>query len=163
MNWYVLYVKARQEKLVAQMLQNINIEVFCPFISETRQWSDRQKQVEVPLFKSYVFVRLEEKNRHSVFTVPGIVRYLFWLGRPAVVREEEIVAIKKWLQNDRVEEIRVSRLASGQEIVFKEGLLRNKKAVIHEIGTNRIRLILQELNMVLTIKVKDVEQQLARY
>ena len=95
MNWYVLYVQSRKEKKVAEMLQEMKVQVYCPHIKEIRQWSDRKKTIESPLFKSYVFVRLQDRERQLVFGVPGVVRYLFWLGKPAVVRDEEIQAIKK--------------------------------------------------------------------
>ncbi len=90
MTWFVLYVKPQNEIKVGKALTALGIEVFCPTKKEVRQWSDRKKTVEVPLFKSYVFVKLEAQNRNQVFSVPGVVRYLFWLGKPAVVRDEEI-------------------------------------------------------------------------
>jgi len=161
MNWYVLYVRPRQEKQVAQLLKSIGVEVYCPLVKETRQWSDRKKQVEVPLFKSYVFVRLAENNRCKVFEVPGIVRYLFWLGKPAMVRDVEIETIKEWLTNDKVANIRVSRLEPGQEIIIGQGLLKDKKATIQKVGKSRVCLILKELNMIINIKVKEIEHQLA--
>ena len=67
MNWYVLYTKSRNEKLVAERLKEIGIETYCPVLKKVKQWSDRKKVVEEPLFKSYVFVRLEEHNRKDVF------------------------------------------------------------------------------------------------
>ena len=83
MSWFVLQVKPQQEKKVADILKEMNIEMYCPMITETRVWSDRNKEVETPLFKSYVFVNLTEKYRGIVFGVPGVIRYLFYLFREA--------------------------------------------------------------------------------
>ena len=156
MNWYVLYVQSRKEKKVAEMLQEMKVEVYCPHIKEIRQWSDRKKTIESPLFKSYVFVRLQDRERQLVFGVPGVVRYLFWLGKPAVVRDEEIQAIKKWLEEDEVEEITLSKLVPGDELHIKNGILKNQKAVIQEVGKTRIRLVLAGLGVVVNGKIKDV-------
>lgn len=156
MNWYVLYVQSRKEKKVAEMLQEMKVQVYCPHIKEIRQWSDRKKTIESPLFKSYVFVRLQDRERQLVFGVPGVVRYLFWLGKPAVVRDEEIQAIKKWLEEDEVEEITLSKLVPGDELHIKNGILKNQKAVIQEVGKTRIRLVLAGLGVVVNAKIKDV-------
>ena len=89
MNWYVVYTKPRWEKKVVEQLNQKGIECYCPLITQVRQWSDRKKKVDVPLFNSYVFVHLEESDRNSVFLSSGVVRYLFWLGKLAVVRAIE--------------------------------------------------------------------------
>lgn len=156
MKWYVLYVQSRKEKKVAEMLQEMQIEVYCPIVKEIRQWSDRKKTVENPLFKSYVFVRLQDRERKVVFGVPGVVRYLFWLGKPAIVRDEEIKTIKEWLENDNVEEITLSKLIPGDELHIKNGILKDQRAVIREVGKKRIRLVIQGLGIVVNAKIKDV-------
>lgn len=75
MNWYVIYTKPKWEKKVAEQLADAGIECYCPLITQVRQWSDRKKKVVVPLFNSYVFVRLEDCDRNLVFQSPGAVRY----------------------------------------------------------------------------------------
>ena len=95
--WHVLYTKPRNEKKVAERLTAAGYTVYCPLQKVRRQWSDRVKVVEEPLFKGYLFINIEEKTRDEVFSLPGTVRYLFWLRRPAVVRDSEIHTIQKWL------------------------------------------------------------------
>jgi transcription antitermination factor NusG len=94
MNWYVVYTKPKWEKKVAERLNEIGVITYCPLVTKISQWSDRKKIVSVPLFNSYIFVQIEEKNRNRVFEIPGAVRYLFWLGKPATVRNSEIEAIQ---------------------------------------------------------------------
>ena len=67
------------KKKVAELLQKNGVEVFCPLVKLKKNWSDRKKIVEAPLFKSYVFVNLSEKDRNVVFNLPGVIRYIFWL------------------------------------------------------------------------------------
>ncbi|MEP2237757.1 MAG: transcription termination/antitermination NusG family protein [Maribacter sp.] len=71
-NWYVLYVKPKNEKKVAERLSAHQVDVYCPMIKEVKQWSDRKKTIEVPLFSSYVFVNISECERQKVFDVPEI-------------------------------------------------------------------------------------------
>ena len=73
MNWYVVYTKPKWEKKVAEQLINSGIECYCPLITQVRQWSDRKKKVEVPLFNSYVFVQLPDAERNKVFQSVGVV------------------------------------------------------------------------------------------
>jgi transcription antitermination factor NusG len=155
-NWYVLYVKPNNEKKVAENLAKNQIEVYCPMFKELRQWSDRKKKVESPFFKSYVFVRLLDAERNLVFAVPNIVKYLFWLGKPAVIREEEMDTLKKWLSNDRVEEYKISKFEPGKRLSVSMGSLKNQKAIVQEVSNTRVRLIIEGLGIVLNMKIKDL-------
>lgn len=155
-NWYVLYVKPKNEKKVAQRLSALQVEVYCPMIKEVKQWSDRKKTIEVPLFKSYVFINISEGERQRVFDVPGVVRYLYWLGKPAVVRDIEMETLKKWLTDDTVENYSLTKLESGDKVAIKYGALKDKKAQIIEIGKTRVRLILEGMGVVLNMKIKDL-------
>ena len=74
--WYVLYTMPRNEKKVAQRLSEAGYIVYCPLQKVRRQWSDRTKVVEEPLFKSYLFIQIEDSRRDEVFSFPGTVRYI---------------------------------------------------------------------------------------
>ncbi|SHG17198.1 Transcription antitermination factor NusG [Salegentibacter echinorum] len=156
MPWYVLRSKPQHEIKSAKILEKLGIEVFCPVITEIRQWSDRKKKVITPLFKPYLFVRLDAAERNKVFEAPGILNYMFWLGKPAVVREDEIETIKSWLSNDAYEEFEVGAFKPGEEIEIKTGKMANKKAIIKEVGTKRLKLILPDLGWTLSTKIQDV-------
>ena len=121
MNWYVVYTKPKWEKKVAEKLTQIGIECYCPIITQVKQWSDRKKKIEVPLFNSYVFVQLQEGDRNSVFQIAGVVRYLFWLGKPAIVRDEEIKSIKDSLKASNIAEVSVSSIQVGDRIKLESG------------------------------------------
>ena len=79
--WKVIYCSSRQEKKVKIYLEQRGVIHYLPLINKLRIWSDRKKWVEMPLFNSYVFVHLEEKDRPLVFQSPGAVRFLFWLQK----------------------------------------------------------------------------------
>jgi transcription antitermination factor NusG len=96
--WFVLCTKPKNELKVTSRLTKIGIEVYTPTKVEVRQWSDRKKKVTIPLLPSMVLVRLLEKEVNLVFDVPGAVRFLFEHGKRATVLNEEVLAMKRYLQ-----------------------------------------------------------------
>tara|TARA_B110000503_G_C7080585_1_gene384957 strand:- start:733 stop:1194 length:462 start_codon:yes stop_codon:yes gene_type:complete len=151
MNWHVLYTKPKWEKKTAEQLIKIGINCYCPTVVKVRQWSDRKKKVEVPLFNNYIFVQLDEKDRNNVFISPGVVRYLFWLGKHAVVKDFEINTIKEWLTVDNTE-VSVSAYKIGQKVKLDSGVFSEQYAVVKDITKTHYVLILESLGCVLKIK-----------
>ena len=154
--WYVLKVRANYEKKVAERLVKMDVQVYCPLVKEVRFWSDRKKTVETPLIKSYVFIKCREKDRAIAFSVPGVERYLLWLGRPAIVREEEIAVLKDWMQNDTVEELVHAKLQLGNRVTIQRGLLKNQEGIVRHVGRNRVSLVLEGMGIVVNAKLKEV-------
>lgn len=154
MNWYVVYTKPKWEKKVAEQLKKNGIECYCPLIMQVRQWSDRKKKVEVPLFNSYVFVQLPESDRNLVFQSVGVVRYLFWLGKPAIVRDEEIKIIKKGFEDSNICEISVAPFQVGDKIKLDSGPFSTQTAIVQEVNNTHYVLVLESLGCVLKMKFK---------
>jgi transcriptional antiterminator RfaH len=155
MNWYVVYTKPKWEKKVAEQLTKNGIECYCPLVVQVRQWSDRKKKVEVPLFNSYVFVQLSEADRNAVFNSPGVVRYLFWLGKPAIVRDEEIEVIKNWLDSGADSDISVAKYKVGDTVEVESGPFMTQKAIVQEVNSNNYILVLESLGCVLKMKINN--------
>lgn len=154
MNWYVIYTKPKWEKKVAERLTQVGVECYCPLITKVQQWSDRKKKVEIPLFNSYVFVQISDTDRNSVFQIPGVVRYLFWLGKPAIVRDEEINIIKNSLKASNIADISVTSLQVGDKIKLDSGAFNNQNAIVQEVSNTHYILILETLGCILKIKYK---------
>ncbi len=150
MPWYVLYTKSRQEKKVTEGLNLLGVNAYCPVVTTMKQWSDRKKKVEEPLIKSYVFVNLEESNRDIVFEVPGVVRYLFWLGKPAVVRAIEIEALKKSLEGI-VASFEVSAIQKDTIYKIPEGPFQGFEGIVKNINATTIQLLLVDLGFLITL------------
>ncbi len=150
MPWYVLYTQPRQEKKVAEGLQKIGVESFCPLVTVMKQWSDRKKKVQLPLINSYVFVNIEENNRDVVFVVPGIVRYLFWLGKPAVVRAIEIEVLRDSLEGI-VDSFSIKSLQKDSHITIEEGPFKGFEGIVKYLNKNSMQLLLTDLGFLVTI------------
>ena len=98
-HWHALYVRSRAEKKVCSRLEETGVEVFLPLVTNVKQWSDRRKKVEEPLFKSYIFVRSCEKERYKILQVEGIMHFVMFEQKPAVVPENQILAIKNYISD----------------------------------------------------------------
>lgn len=151
MKWFVIYTKPQFEIKVEQTLQSIGIRAYCPVYKQIKQYSDRKKKVLKPLLRSYVLVNINDKDRDKVFSVPGVVRYLFWLGKPAIVREEEIELMKNNLSGI-YESITVSDLKKGDAYSIIEGPLKGQVGQVVDLFKNKIKLELPSLGMLVTLK-----------
>jgi transcriptional antiterminator RfaH len=154
MPWFAIYTRPKNEKKVVEGLEKIGVEVYCPMITQVKQWSDRKKKVETPLINSYVFVNLEENNRNIVFDVPGVVRYLFWLGKPAIIQEQDIQVLKDSLKGI-IASIEIKGLQPGDVITIPTGPFQGKEGIISQVVKNKIRLILKELGVLITISKEE--------
>ena len=130
--WFVVYTKPRNEIKVSQRLSVLGVENYTPTRIEVRQWSDRKKKIEVPLLPSMVLVSLNEKEVNKVFEVAGAVRYLFEKGKRAEVSNEEVLAMKYYLDNSY--HSNKEELAIGETV--KVPLLEEEATVIAVKGKN---------------------------
>ena len=151
--WFVIYTKANQEIKVTEQLNEIGISCYCPTVTIIKQYSDRKKKILKPLIPSYVFVFTEERRRNDVFSVFGVVRYMFWLGKPAVVREKEIELMKQYL-NGEFQSVSLTNFTKGQIHKISEGIFKGKIGRVIEIQKNKIKLQLESLGMILILRLK---------
>ena len=98
-NWFVLYTKPKSELKVLEHLTDLGIEAYTPTKIKVRKWSDRKKKVTVCLLPSMVLVCLQENEVNKVFEVPGVRRYLFFHGERARVTNDEVLAMKHYIEN----------------------------------------------------------------
>ena len=150
MKWFVLYTKPNYELKVAQGINTLGINAYCPTFTQIKHYSDRKKKVQKPLLPSYVLVQLSEQDRPKVFAIPGVVRYLFWLGKPAEVREEEIKLLKSNLKGN-YEDALISKLAKGKEYTIPSGPLKGRKGTVLDVLKNKLRLELPSLGLFVTL------------
>jgi transcription antitermination factor NusG len=93
--WFALLVRASREKTASLLLENAGYECFLPTSKYSRCWSDRIKEVEVPLFPGYLFCRMNPHNRLPVLMTPGVIQIVGVGKSPIPVEEEEIAAIQR--------------------------------------------------------------------
>ncbi|RNI35415.1 UpxY family transcription antiterminator [Hanamia caeni] len=149
-NWYAVYTKPRWEKKVAAMLLEKGIENYCPINKVIRQWSDRKKMVMEPVFKGYVFVKLEENKKWQVKDVNGILNFVYWLGKPAVIRDEEIDTIRKFLNEFEDVQVEPKGVVVNSEVRIRQGVLMNYHGIVVEVLGNRAVVKIETLDIQLS-------------
>lgn len=157
--WYAVYTRPRWEKKVAANLAEKGIPHYCPLNKVHKQWSDRIKVVHEPLFKGYVFVQIDEKHKWDIKKIDGILNFVHWLGKPAVVKEEEINTIRKFLQEFEDVEVRNASLETSDNVYVKQGLLMNYKGIVLEVMGNKARVKIESMGLQLSalFDVKNLE------
>ena len=166
--WNVLYTTPRAEKKVYDRLMELGIETYLPLYKTIRQWSDRKKKVEVPLFNSYIFVRSPEKQRFEILSVYGVVRYLYYLGKPAIIRQKEIDGIRRFLNQTEGYKITVE---VGDKVEIASGVMEGVFGEVIRVGKDKLVLQIEQLGMNLVAEVdrdmvkkktKKIEEQKAK-
>lgn len=149
--------KAKKREKAAAKLEELGLETYCPVLKTKRKWSDRWKWVEQPLFSSYVFVHLSEKERSRVFEVPLVLRYLYWQKKPAVVRVAEIEALQRWLGAYAHEAISVSPFKPNQKVKIESGALMEREATVKEVRGQKLVLVLEGLGAEVVVDLSKTQ------
>jgi len=144
-NWYVVYTKPRWEKKVYTLLTDKNIEAYCPLNKVRRKWSDRIKWVEEPLFKSYVFVKVAAEELTEVRMISGVVNFVYWLGKPAIVKNKEIEIIRKFLNDYEEVWTEPIELQKDARVVITRGAFMDKEARVVKVTHNKVRVLIESI------------------
>jgi transcription antitermination factor NusG len=122
-HWYVAYVRSRSEKKVAERLTKNGIDHYLPLIKTIRQWSDRKKMVSIPLFNGYIFLYCTAQQLSEIRLISGVVNYIYHEGKPAVMPEKEITAIKQFLDTGIAMEAIPDHFSPGEQVRITFGPL----------------------------------------
>ena len=153
-NWYAIRVKSRSEKKVFSDLKDQEITGYLPMQRKLRQWSDRKKWVEVPLISGYVFVNISRKEYENVLRTPNVVCYIYFEGKAAIIRQEDIDVLKRMLgQSDIEVEITHDQLKPGQIVEIIAGPLCGMTGELIEFhGKHKVALRIQPLGYTVLVE-----------
>jgi transcription antitermination factor NusG len=147
--WLAVYTRPRWEKKVNQLLTEKGLECYCPLNKIRRKWSDRVKIVEEPLFKSYVFVKVNDDDRTAVRMTNGAINFVYWDGKPAIIKEKEIIAIKRFLNEyENVEALPID-LKVNQRVRVTNGTLMDQEGKVLDIRRKTARVAIDSLGYIL--------------
>jgi transcription antitermination factor NusG len=151
---FAVYTKPRWEKKVNKLLEQKRIECWCPLRKIEKQWSDRKKIVEEPLFTSYVFVHIDDTERTPVLMTDGVLNFVYHVGKPAVIRDEEIDIIKKYL-SEKQASVSVQSLNSLDEntrIKVNHGVFMDTTGTVLKGGKKKVFVKLESLDQVMIVE-----------
>jgi len=157
--WYAVYTKPRWEKKVADLLSRKKIENYCPLNKVERMWSDRRKIVMEPLFTSYVFVYVSEAEHLEIRKTDGVINFVYFIARPAVIRTEEIEIIRQFLSD--YDNVKLDKTTVNQDdhVMVTDGAFMHMEGNVLELRNKTIIVKLPSLghNLVAKIKRTDVK------
>ncbi len=119
-NWYIIYTKPKCERKVSMALAKKKIENFYPLNARQVKDSRRSKLIYEPLFQSYVFANIEDMRIPLLWQIDGIVSLVYWKGQPAIVKSEEIEAIKDFTASHYDIRMERSHVNAAQEAAAEE-------------------------------------------
>ncbi len=127
--WFALYTRSRHEKAAERELNKKGFETFMPLISVMRQWSDRRKTVEEPLFKSYLFVKTSLSQKFSVLNTFGVVNMVHNGTEPIEVAEKDLLAVRKFVEQD-IQVDPFPYLKEGQRVYVRSGPFKGTEGFV---------------------------------
>lgn len=152
--WYALYVKSRTEKKVAAEFVAQGIDYYLPIQKVLKQWSDRRKWVEEPLFRSYIFVRIELDDYYKVLQTPNAVKYISFEGKAVVVPSPQIEAIKYFLNEKDPENPEFQSWTKGKKVEIVSGSLVGLIGELVDVnGKNKVSIEIEALNRTILLQI----------
>lgn len=153
MYWYIYYTYPKVERILRDYFNKANFEVFLPLHKVKRQWSDRVKVLEVPLFTNYIFIKSDKHDIYNIIKHPKIIKYVAFGGCPAYLKEDELCLIKKITNNCHNIEIDPT-IRTGDMVKIKSGSLKGLTGILLEKkGSKRFGIRIYELNQTLSIEI----------
>ncbi|MGB4973377.1 MAG: UpxY family transcription antiterminator [Cyclobacteriaceae bacterium] len=153
-NWYAFYTKSRHEKKVSDLLLRRGYEVFLPMQKVMRQWSDRKKKVEVPLFNSYIFVNTHEHLIPEVLQVPGISWSIRHNDKPAMLHPKEYDLINRFLSTGlTIEVMAADNFDTGDQVKVIDGPLKGAFGWVTSAAPSKFMVSLDLLGNVMRVEL----------
>ncbi|MDB4923292.1 UpxY family transcription antiterminator [Mucilaginibacter sp.] len=150
-NWYVIYTFPNLEKKILKELIKKSIKAYLPMQRVIRQWSDRKKELHIPLFPNYVFINTTEKERGNLYNISGILKFIVFGGKPAVVSNDEIQNIMRF-ENTAFEV--EPNLVQGDDVMIINGPFTGLQGkLFSKRGKNRFGIQLKSINQSLSLEV----------
>jgi len=160
--WYALYTKPRWEKKVADLLSAKDIENYCPVNRVYRQWSDRKKMITVPLFACYVFVKIDEKMQLSARSTAGVINFVYWLNKPAIIRDEEIALVRRFLNDHDNVQLEKIPIQSDDTVRITNGIFLGHECGVISSSNKVVKVILPSLGFMMMAEISIAHVELLK-
>lgn len=155
-NWFAVYTRPRWEKKVSESLVRKDIENYCPLNKVVKQWSDRKKIINEPLFTGYVFVKATEQELQSLRKTDGVINIVYWLCKPAVIPEREIDAIKLFLSEHNNVSLQKTPINVADKVRIISGPLMAHEGHVMTVKNRTIKLSLPSLGYLMHAEVETI-------
>ena len=153
-SWYAIYCRSRNEKKVDALLRRDGIETYLPLLKSLKIWSDRKKWVEEPLFRSYLFVNISLREYQQVLQTDGVVRFVTFERKPVPVPEEQIMAIRQFLNLEDAPDLMSGKFEIGDRVeVFRGNLKGLVGNLVEWRGKQKVRIEIESIGQSIILTV----------
>ena len=159
--WVAIYTNPRAEKKSSTRLQELGFETYLPLQRKLHRWSDRWKSVEVPLFPSYLFVKMRNKDVARIRNVEGVGYIVAWSNKPAIVPDSQVEAIRRLMEAEAaVNVVNDSRMKKGATVRIIGGQFEGMEGeLISDCEEGNFGITITGLNVALVMEIeKDLLQ-----
>ena len=159
--WYAVYTRPRFEKQAFQRLQEQGIDAYLPLIKTMRQWSDRKKMVEIPLFSSYVFVNIDRRHYDQVLQTHGVVKYITFEGKAATIPPDQIDNLRIIVDSNAEVETTWEAQKKGDRVTVTAGSLKGLTGELISYGDRKkvlVRIDSIDQNLVVEVHPSLIEK-----
>ena len=160
--WFAVYTKPRWEKKVTDFLIKEQVVAYCPLNRVVRQWSDRKKWLYEPLFTCYVFVNVGSDEMQKVKGINGIINFVCWLGKPAIIKDEEIEIIKRFLNEYDNVNLEKAEVNVNDVVRITNGPLMQAEGSILSVGRKKVKVYLPTLGYAMVAEVEKSNLKIVR-
>jgi len=154
-NWYAVYTRPRAEKKVSDALSKKKIENFSPINKVVRQWSDRKKVVYEPLFTSYVFVNVSDQELSNIKQTDGVINLVYWLNKPAVIRDAEIEAVKRFLNENENVKLERTPISINDNVRILGGPLMEYEGQVLSTKNKTLKIFLPSMGYLMYAEIES--------
>jgi transcriptional antiterminator RfaH len=152
--WLAVYTRPQHEKSIHRDLVDKGVEVFLPLQKCLREWSDRRKWVEVPLFRCYLFVKIRLKEHYTVLNTSGVVRFIRIGNEVVEVPEKQIIAVKKFINHPDIVQVTEEKLEQGDRIEIVSGpFMGIRGELVSFKGKKRVAIKLESIGKSLVVDI----------
>lgn len=164
MKWFAIYTNPRAEKKVHAGFLDKGIESYLPLQRTLKIWSDRKKWVEEPLFRSYIFVYISEKEYFDILSTPGVVRYVTFEGKAVPVPQRQIDAIRYYLSEETPESLSPDTAFNpGQPVEISRGPLRGLTGELVSVqGRQKVRIRIEAVGQFISLTISSSDLKILK-
>ncbi len=152
--WYAVYTKPRNEKKVAYFFERDGVDYYLPLIQRIKIWSDRKKKVDEPLFSSYIFVHISEKEHLAVLKTQGVVRFITFEGKKVPIRDVQIEAIRKYAETGEEFLENEADYSVGKKVRVVRGNMKGLEGrLVQVLGKQRVKVEIEAIGQAVFIQI----------
>ena len=150
-NWYAVHTKPGFEKRVASLFSRKDIENYCPL---KRDWNGKKQIIIEPLFNGYIFVKISDTELKKIRITDGVINFVYWLGLPVVIKEEEIEIMKRFMNEYMNVKLRKVPFDINRSLKMVQDNFEKNSSSMVAVKNNNVQIVLPSIGYMMIAEVQ---------